>query len=128
MERFYSQLDVYKQDVQTTTFRCFKHLKKSSSDHKLDTLKFESCNILKVTFRFRLGSGRDGVQEIKRHPFFNGIDWNKLLRKDIDPPFKPTKTRPEDATYFDKEFTSRTPKGTSYVISAYTWFFDCRGY
>ena len=61
--------------------------------------------------RCRLGSGSDGVEEIKRQPFFAAIDWNKLLRKVIDPPFKPALTRAEDATYFDSEFTSRTPRG-----------------
>lgn len=58
----------------------------------------------------RLGSGQDGVEEIKRHRFFSDIDWNKLLRKEIDPPFKPAVTRAEDAYYFDSEFTSRTPR------------------
>ena len=37
----------------------------------------------------RLGAG--GADEIKRHPFFaRHIDWNLLLAKKIQPPFKPS--------------------------------------
>uniref|UniRef100_A0A8C4WBC4 Ribosomal protein S6 kinase n=1 Tax=Gopherus evgoodei TaxID=1825980 RepID=A0A8C4WBC4_9SAUR len=50
-----------------------------------------------------------GVEEIKRHLFFVTIDWNKLYRKEIKPPFKPAVGRPEDTFHFDPEFTSRTP-------------------
>ncbi|KAL7890380.1 hypothetical protein AOLI_G00026380 [Acnodon oligacanthus] len=57
----------------------------------------------------RLGAGPDGVEEIKRHHFFATIDWNKLYRKEIKPPFKPAVGRPEDTFHFDPEFTSRTP-------------------
>ncbi|XP_053567023.1 ribosomal protein S6 kinase alpha-2 [Bombina bombina] len=57
----------------------------------------------------RLGAGLDGVEEIKRHMFFITIDWNKLFRKEIKPPFKPAVGRPEDTFHFDPEFTSRTP-------------------
>ncbi|RXM33323.1 Ribosomal protein S6 kinase alpha-2 [Acipenser ruthenus] len=55
------------------------------------------------------GAGPDGVEEIKRHPFFAPIDWNKLYRIEIKPPFKPAVGRPEDTFHFDPEFTSRTP-------------------
>uniref|UniRef100_A0A6I8RL00 non-specific serine/threonine protein kinase n=1 Tax=Xenopus tropicalis TaxID=8364 RepID=A0A6I8RL00_XENTR len=58
----------------------------------------------------RLGSGVEGAEEIKRHPFFSTIDWNKLYRRDMSPPFKPAVTQPDDTYYFDTEFTSRTPK------------------
>ncbi|KAI7805226.1 ribosomal protein S6 kinase alpha-2 isoform X1 [Triplophysa rosa] len=57
----------------------------------------------------RLGAGPDGVEEIKRHNFFATIDWNKLYRREIKPPFKPAVGRPEDTFHFDREFTSRTP-------------------
>ena len=37
----------------------------------------------------RLGAG--GAEEIKKHPFFaRHIDWNKLMAKKIQPPFKPS--------------------------------------
>ncbi|XP_066999104.2 ribosomal protein S6 kinase 2 beta isoform X2 [Anabrus simplex] len=58
----------------------------------------------------RLGAGPDGVEEIKSHSFFATIDWDKLVRKEIQPPFKPAVSRADDAFYFDKEFTSKTPK------------------
>ncbi|XP_077568561.1 ribosomal protein S6 kinase alpha-2 [Stigmatopora nigra] len=57
----------------------------------------------------RLGAGPDGVDELKSHCFFASINWNKLYKKEIRPPFKPTVGRPEDTFHFDPEFTSRTP-------------------
>lgn len=33
--------------------------------------------------------GAKGVEEIKQHPFFVGIDWIKLERKEVHPPFTP---------------------------------------
>ncbi|XP_049761250.1 ribosomal protein S6 kinase alpha-2 isoform X3 [Elephas maximus indicus] len=76
-------------------------------------LSMEAQSLLRALFKRnpsnRLGAGMDGVEEIKRHPFFVTIDWNKLYRKEIKPPFKPAVGRPEDTFHFDPEFTSRTP-------------------
>ncbi|XP_015713491.1 ribosomal protein S6 kinase alpha-2 isoform X2 [Excalfactoria chinensis] len=76
-------------------------------------LSIEAQSLLRALFKRnpsnRLGAGFDGVEEIKRHPFFITIDWNKLYRKEIKPPFKPAVGRPEDTFHFDPEFTSRTP-------------------
>nr|XP_032834149.1 ribosomal protein S6 kinase 2 beta-like isoform X4 [Petromyzon marinus] len=67
-------------------------------------------NLFKRNPTNRLGAGPDGVGEIKRHPFFSTIDWNKLYRKEIHPPFKPAVGKADDTRCFDPEFTSRTPK------------------
>nr|XP_014434719.1 ribosomal protein S6 kinase alpha-2 isoform X1 [Pelodiscus sinensis] len=76
-------------------------------------LSTEAQSLLRALFKRnpsnRLGAGLDGVEEIKRHLFFVTIDWNKLYRKEIKPPFKPAVGRPEDTFHFDPEFTSRTP-------------------
>jgi len=34
----------------------------------------------------RLGGGPDGANEIKRHPFFDGLDWNLLSERKIPAP------------------------------------------
>nr|XP_019940657.1 PREDICTED: ribosomal protein S6 kinase alpha-1 isoform X1 [Paralichthys olivaceus] len=77
-------------------------------------LSAEAQSLLRALFKRnpanRLGSGADGAEEIKRHGFYSTIDWNKLFRKEIKPPFRPAVARPDDTFYFDSEFTSRTPK------------------
>ncbi|XP_034248847.1 ribosomal protein S6 kinase 2 beta-like isoform X4 [Thrips palmi] len=77
-------------------------------------LSDEAQSLLRVLFKRnpanRLGAGPDGICEMKSHSFFATIDWDKLARKEILPPFKPAVCRAEDARYFDSEFTSKTPK------------------
>ncbi|XP_055039072.1 ribosomal protein S6 kinase alpha-3 isoform X5 [Misgurnus anguillicaudatus] len=77
-------------------------------------LSSEAQSLLRSLFKRnpsnRLGAGPDGVEEIKRHPFYANIDWNKLFRRELHPPFKPASGRPDDTFYFDPEFTAKTPK------------------
>lgn len=62
----------------------------------------------------RLGANR-GLDEIKEQLFFRSIDFDKLSRKEINPPFQPAVTKSDDTYYFDKEYTSRTPKDSPAV-------------
>ena len=57
------------------------------------------------------GSSNQGIDELKRHSFFSTINWDKLMKRDINPPFKPAVVQTDEAFYFDTEFTSKTPKG-----------------
>lgn len=52
-----------------------------------------------------IGSGPKGALEIKTHPFFGGIDWAQLARKEIAAPFKPDIKHPLDTSNFSEEFT-----------------------
>jgi serine/threonine protein kinase len=38
-------------------------------------------NLLNRNPSKRLGAGQDGAEEIKRHPFFADIDWDKVLNR-----------------------------------------------
>jgi len=52
----------------------------------------------------RLGS-KDDVNDIKSHLFFKDIVWEKMLRKEIDPPYKPKVKANDDTSNFDESFT-----------------------
>ena len=54
----------------------------------------------------RLGGGPTDAQEIKCHPFFSNIDWEKLYERKLEPPFRPQLKDGDDTKYFDEEFTS----------------------
>ncbi len=61
--------------------------------------------LLEVDPKKRLGSGKGGVEKIKKHPFFEEINWKDFWDKKIIPPFKPDLEDELDLKYFDSQFT-----------------------
>lgn len=54
--------------------------------------------------------GYNGAEELKAHPFFAGLDWEKVMRREIKPMFKPPPSTSEtDVRNFEEEFTRETP-------------------
>jgi hypothetical protein len=52
--------------------------------------------------RYRLGAG--GINEIKDHEFFVGVDWEDMKNLKITPPFIPVIDNLKDLRYFDPVF------------------------
>uniref|UniRef100_A0A8C4NVI8 protein kinase C n=1 Tax=Dicentrarchus labrax TaxID=13489 RepID=A0A8C4NVI8_DICLA len=57
----------------------------------------------------RLGSSEKDAEDVKKQPFFRGMDWDALLQRKVPPPFIPTIGGKEDVSNFDTEFTAEAP-------------------
>jgi serine/threonine protein kinase len=81
-----------------------------------DTLSTEGRNFVKGLLnrnpKHRLGAN-DDAEELKRHPFFDDIEWDALKNKLITPPFKPKLKSETDTSNFDPEFTNALLNGAS---------------
>lgn len=50
----------------------------------------------------RLGASGDGA-EIKKHPFFADVNWEAMMRKQVQTPYKPLLDSKDDTKHFDQE-------------------------
>ena len=53
----------------------------------------------------RLGASAQDIDEIKAHPFFAPLDWEKVYNKEYTPEWIPSIKNAEDVSLFDAEFT-----------------------
>lgn len=54
----------------------------------------------------RLGSSSDDYEEIQKHPFFKGVDFQLVYDKKTKPSWKPNLKNSIDVSNFDQEFTT----------------------
>ena len=53
----------------------------------------------------RLGAGPGDGADIRSHAFFEGVDWDEMMKRKIPPPFVPSTAGAADTGNFDEEFT-----------------------
>lgn len=64
----------------------------------------------------RIGYQRNGINDIRKHRWFQGFDWDGLRAQKIEPPFIPEIRDPFDTTYFEElneEDPNKIPAETS---------------
>ena len=65
--------------------------------------------------------GCSGAEEVKSHPFFEGIDWDALLSQEAI--FVPKPSNTEDTAYFESTLPPQLPFGLSFGLSLMILFF-----
>ena len=73
----------------------------------------------------RLGSAKDGGEEIKREQWFIAISWSEMYAKRVKPPIIPTVTSAGDTENFDSydEFDIKlTPQAAKYEVQQFKDF------
>ncbi|KAJ3267786.1 hypothetical protein HK104_005619 [Borealophlyctis nickersoniae] len=74
-----------------------------------DKAQFLVRGLLERDPKRRLGGGPEDAAAIKRQPFFGDVDWQKLNKKEVTPPFKPKVESETDTSNFDPVFTAVLP-------------------
>jgi serine/threonine protein kinase len=89
--------------------RLFEKIRRSEL-HYPASLSSESKSLLRGLLTKdptkRLGSGPNDASDIKPHRFFKPIEWDRLQRGEISPPWAPQINGTQDTSQFDREFTS----------------------
>jgi serine/threonine protein kinase len=74
-----------------------------------DDLSFDAADFISKLLvkdpRNRLGGGKDDAEELKRHLFFEGMNWSDLAQKKILAPFSPIETNEFDDSNSSDELT-----------------------
>eukprot|EP00200_Dunaliella_tertiolecta_P003728 CAMPEP_0202360384 /NCGR_PEP_ID=MMETSP1126-20121109/13346_1 /ASSEMBLY_ACC=CAM_ASM_000457 /TAXON_ID=3047 /ORGANISM="Dunaliella tertiolecta, Strain CCMP1320" /LENGTH=747 /DNA_ID=CAMNT_0048954081 /DNA_START=226 /DNA_END=2469 /DNA_ORIENTATION=- len=77
-------------------------------------LSSDALNLLKALLTRepgkRLGTGPQGAEAVRRHPFFKSINWGKLERRELESKFKPAVSSRTCTANFDKLWTDQPPE------------------
>ena len=98
--------------ISTKTFETPVKFPKNMNKDDIDLIS----KLLTVNPKQRLGNGPNDAEDIKAHPYFKDVDWNKYLKREITPPFVPKLKNDQDLRYFDKAFTDEAVNTTKTVV------------
>ncbi|KPM03612.1 ribosomal protein S6 kinase beta-1-like protein [Sarcoptes scabiei] len=65
--------------------------------------------LLRRSPEMRLGGRQDDADPVKQHSFFKNINWDDVIHKRLEPPFKPKLNSEDDVSQFDSKFTEQMP-------------------
>lgn len=83
-------------------------MKKSFSDSARDLL----TKLLERDPKKRIGHGEKDAFDIMEHPFFDSIDWDKLAKREVKPPYVPKVKRIDDLRHIDPLFKEEKVEDT----------------
>ncbi|CEM37945.1 unnamed protein product [Vitrella brassicaformis CCMP3155] len=72
----------------------------------------------------RYGCLKNGAEDIKRHKWYKGTDWDVVFARGLPPPFTPTIKAPDDTSLFDKYPESTEASAPSISPKDQSAFFD----
>ena len=98
--------------IVTAIFFCFSFRRILSNPPPIPSSLSITCkNILLSLMRkdplARLGS--KGAWQVRAHPWFSSLDWDDVMAKKTEPPFKPFIHSELDVGNFAEEFTTQDP-------------------
>ena len=86
-----------KNDVNTLHFELPVKMDNCFSEEAKDLIN----KLLVIDPSKRLGSGKDGIQNLKHHPYFKNINWEELRELKVTPPFIPEINDDTDVKYIE---------------------------
>lgn len=65
-------------------------------------LKDLTKNLIQIDLSKRYGNLKNGIMDIKGHPYFSDVDFMAMFNRSVRPPYVPTVKSPGDASNFEK--------------------------
>ena len=86
-----------KNDINTLNFELPVKMDNCFSEEAKDLIN----KLLVIDPNQRLGSGKDGIEKLKQHPYFKNINWEDLKELKVTPPFIPDIIDDTDLKYIE---------------------------